>query len=95
MADRIRGRRWMRIRRLMLAAGPVCAACGKRLAEEIDHILPLSRGGTNERKNLQCLCGPCHGQKTAFEKRGLSWRKVGRDGKPVHRRPPDSGMGWQ
>jgi 5-methylcytosine-specific restriction endonuclease McrA len=38
---------------------------------EIDHIIPLSQGikagGTNEEINLQCLCKPCHFDKTQEE----------------------------
>ena len=84
----------MRIRRILLNRNPVCQHCGKRLAEEIDHILPLEHGGGNERTNLQCLCRVCHQRKTSFEARGLSYRRVGRDGKPIERRPPDSGLGF-
>jgi len=31
---------------------------------DIDHILPLALGGTNEPNNLQILCRPCHSAKT-------------------------------
>ena len=31
---------------------------------EIDHILPLFKGGTNNNNNLQALCRNCHGIKT-------------------------------
>lgn len=43
-----------------------CADCGKNLTQElednyhIDHILPLSKGGTNDVSNLQILCEPCN-----------------------------------
>jgi hypothetical protein len=46
-----------------------CASCQKdislELAEEenIDHIVPLSRGGTNDLVNLQLLCRPCNLEK--------------------------------
>jgi len=35
-----------------------CALTGQRLdrTAELDHIIPVSRGGTNERSNLQWLC---------------------------------------
>jgi 5-methylcytosine-specific restriction endonuclease McrA len=38
---------------------------------EIEHIIPLSKGGTNDKTNLQLLCGACHKQKTAAERRSL------------------------
>lgn len=30
-----------------------------------DHVVPLSRGGTNYIDNIQPLCGPCNSQKHA------------------------------
>jgi diadenosine tetraphosphate (Ap4A) HIT family hydrolase len=40
-----------------------CALCGATERErplDVDHILPRSRGGTNERANLQILCSRCN-----------------------------------
>ena len=47
-----------------------CAKCecdlkGKKY--DVDHIRPLSNGGTNELSNLQALCKSCHQDKTANE----------------------------
>jgi len=44
-----------------------CAYCriGLKEKRDIDHIVPLSKGGTNERKNLQLLCRPCNQRKHA------------------------------
>ncbi len=44
-----------------------CAYCRKKLgtAYDVDHIIPLSRGGTNERKNIQITCPKCNGSKGA------------------------------
>ena len=45
-----------------------CSACSQKIeagkAWDIDHILPLALGGTNEPDNLQVLCRPCHRAKT-------------------------------
>jgi hypothetical protein len=43
-----------------------CRACGKLLdhSYEVDHIIPLYKGGTNDLHNLQALCRNCHGKKT-------------------------------
>jgi 5-methylcytosine-specific restriction endonuclease McrA len=40
-----------------------CAACGSRNDVHVDHIIPVSKGGTSERSNLQPLCYWCNGIK--------------------------------
>lgn len=35
---------------------------------EIDHIIPLYKGGNNNLNNLQALCRNCHGKKTIYDK---------------------------
>lgn len=35
-----------------------------RNAPEVDHIVPLSRGGEHRRNNLQCACRACNGKKS-------------------------------
>lgn len=41
---------------------------------EVDHMLPLSKGGSNEYDNLWLLCRECHKDKTALERSGkLDW----------------------
>lgn len=37
-----------------------CVACGGNDRLEIDHIVPISRGGRTEMSNLQTLCFPCN-----------------------------------
>lgn len=39
-----------------------CACCSTKLSQgyHIDHIVPLARGGSNDRRNLQLLCPPCN-----------------------------------
>ncbi len=39
-----------------------CAVCKKKITEQyhIDHIIPLSRGGSNAAKNIQLLCPGCN-----------------------------------
>jgi len=36
-------------------------------AAEVDHIVPLARGGTHDLANLQPLCKSCHSKKTMRE----------------------------
>jgi 5-methylcytosine-specific restriction endonuclease McrA len=45
----------------------LCAACRAKLGDayEVDHIIPLAGGGSNDRLNLQILCGPCNRSKGA------------------------------
>lgn len=49
-----------------------CPACGKfepDIKLTIDHIIPVSRDGTNDINNLQPLCGPCNSRKRNIIKR--------------------------
>lgn len=51
-----------------------CAECGvvhgRTGAWDVDHVVPLERGGENRPGNLQTLCRrPCHAAKTAREAR--------------------------
>src|SRR5690349_18493319 len=68
--QRLRGRALQRLRKTVLAEQPLCPCTrpGRAvLAVEVDHITPLSLGGTYERSNLQGLCEACHAAKTARE----------------------------
>lgn len=40
-----------------------CQKCGSNHNLHIDHITPLSKGGSNDVDNLQTLCGRCNSQK--------------------------------
>jgi len=49
----------------------LCNGCGCELKNpHLDHVIPLSRGGTNTDDNVQLLCAPCNlskGSKTMEE----------------------------
>ncbi len=46
-----------------------CQDCSNLLSAcyQVDHIIRLDRGGTNDISNLQALCAECHGLKTMWE----------------------------
>ena len=71
------GRTWKRLRDRYIAEHPLCEECQKagRLtpAEEVHHIIPLSKGGTNADSNLMSLCKQCHSSITARE--GERWAR--------------------
>jgi hypothetical protein len=47
-----------------------CASCKSTLDEgyQVDHIIPLFKGGDNSIGNLQPLCGTCHNRKSINER---------------------------
>jgi 5-methylcytosine-specific restriction protein A len=62
---RVRGRAWQSVRSAWLAAHPLCAHCkcdGVVFAGsdenpiEVDHIIGLAQGGTDDESNYQTLC---------------------------------------
>ena len=56
--------------RIFQARGDICAECGptRKLRPgddwDVDHIIALENGGTDEDENLQILCDYHHGLKT-------------------------------
>jgi hypothetical protein len=45
--------------------GGVCVKCGSRLNLEYDHIVPVSKGGSNTARNIELLCQDCNRAKSA------------------------------
>lgn len=69
---RTRGRKWMATReRILLRDGYMCQCedCKgtKLLAQEVDHVVPLERGGTDDDANLRSMNVECHKRKTAAD----------------------------
>ena len=56
------GRRRLRAE---IEAGMHVCPCGSVAELQVDHIIPLARGGTNDFSNLQVLCASCNNAKGA------------------------------
>ncbi len=70
------GRRWRTIRDLYLARHPLCEECLKHNfyvpADEVHHIVPPEKGGSNDFSNLMALCKSCHTKTRAADREGRS-----------------------
>lgn len=84
------GRPWRRLReRVMRRDQYLCVPCREsgRLtpAEEVDHIIPVAKGGKDEEANLRSICVECHRKVTAQQARDAVSKKVaiGVDGWPI------------
>ena len=64
------GKRWKKMRAIILARNPVCAACQAAPATDLDHIVPHKgdKALFFNLDNTQPLCRPCHQAKTAAER---------------------------
>lgn len=60
-----KSRGWQRMRLAMMATQRICWLCGHEITDPrdytVDHVVPLSQGGTNAPSNLR----PAHGRKSA------------------------------
>ena len=92
-AKRTSGRRNQARRARWFALHPLCVHCERngvvRAAEELDHIIPLSKGGAeNDELNFCGLCPPCHRAKTAND---LGYTQRGGD---INGEPTGAGHWW-
>lgn len=71
------GSEWERVRRAFLAKHKWCTICDeagvRKLATDVDHIVPRVKGGTDDASNLQALCHEHHSRKTASIDRLGGW----------------------
>jgi len=82
------GPEWRKTRTRILNRDPWCKHCEYMPSTEADHILPKSKGGTDEDDNLQGLCKPCHSRKTINEDVPALRRHA-----PSNEAPPGGGAG--
>lgn len=66
---------WQKKRkRILKRDGYQCVPCkrAERVtpADEVDHIVNLAQGGSDDDSNLQSICGACHAEKTKGEAAG-------------------------
>jgi 5-methylcytosine-specific restriction protein A len=65
----------------VLAEEPLCRSCREAglvaVSTIVDHIKPLSEGGSDDRSNKQGLCEPCHLAKSKAERARAARRRVG------------------
>ena len=84
---RLTGHALQRARAALFAREPLCRMCAAksivRAATERDHVVPLSKGGTDDDSNIQPLCSP-HNAKKMLIDRGFRVRpQVSLDGWPI------------
>lgn len=77
----------MAMRAHLMATVVLCEHCTAKgrstVGTHADHIIPKSRGGSDDRSNYQLLCEPCHRTKSLAE-RGFKVRPtIGLDGWPI------------
>lgn len=72
-----------KLRDYIFAREPLCRLCENNIATQIDHIVPLFKGGGNEIENLQPICEPCHIDKSLAERGKRGTVRVDDEGNPV------------
>lgn len=94
--ERIRGRTLQRLRGRIMQDQPLCKMCDEKgfvtQGAELDHILPLFKGGNNDDENLQMLCIECHRQKSANDLDMIYKPTIGVDGWPIGHQPDGAGQ---
>lgn len=85
--ERVRGRRAVEERLRFLRQYPLCKHCQDKdrvtAAQEVDHIIPLHKGGPDVDSNKQSMCAECHKVKTAIDMGNRPRVTIGLDGYPV------------
>jgi 5-methylcytosine-specific restriction endonuclease McrA len=72
---------WRRVVERAIADQPWCSRCGRTDRLSGDHIIPLSKGGTDDPSNVRVLCVPCNVLASRLERRAEA---LG-EGRPLRR----------
>jgi 5-methylcytosine-specific restriction endonuclease McrA len=66
-------RQWRKVRAAVLKRdNERCFYCGEQ-ATTVDHLRPVSRGGTDDESNLAAACPNCNGIKGSHKPAELGW----------------------
>jgi 5-methylcytosine-specific restriction protein A len=83
-------RQWEKIRAHHLREHPDCAVPGcPNPATEVDHVVPITEGGTHHAGNLRSMCHPHHSSRTARDQPGGFQKQC--PGDPTGWAPPPGG----
>jgi 5-methylcytosine-specific restriction enzyme A len=84
------GAAWVRLRAQILKRDKYvcqCSECARlgrvRPANEVDHVVPKAKGGTDDPSNLQAINRDCHKLKTQVDNGVTPKPRIGLDGWPV------------
>ena len=79
---------WDKLRLMVLTRDShLCQACLSlnrvTPANQVDHIVPRAKGGSDDLSNLQSICELCHKSKTIRDNGGTPKQTIGLDGWPI------------
>ena len=88
-APRLTGRPWRRLKARVLAITTICHICGHEGSDTLDHVVPVTRGGSNDVTNLRPAhhtlpCETC-GKMCNREKTDKAWAPIVRDSGSIRR----------
>lgn len=88
MAERKTGRAGIRDRdRIKRRDNGLCQECARQgrltVGHEVDHIIGIAKGGTDDDDNKELLCHDCHATKTATDAGKRPRLTIGLDGVPI------------
>lgn len=85
---------WKKIRLKILARdGYICGYCGSE-ATQVDHVVPVSKGGSNDEHNLIASCSRCNRLKSDKTLKRTQWinkkyaQYLGGISNTPHQQPP-------